>query len=263
MNLDHMLAQLRGTLPSVVLQPDCLPEDWPTCAQRRCRRPAAIKKNGEPAKSCQACLDRRAASCRRRRAALAAEGGCRRCAYCKRLEGDFHGRSRGDRPVPARRAPRLGAAQSPAARRRRHRTDGEPAGKVRPVGRVRVRARRGGGARPPAQKGARWLPPRRRPVSLHQAKCLVCPENDASNRNLTMISGLDFRTAGAGLARSRAAAEPGLGGGTGNSPYSVSALHDRQSNRPPSFAPYASPSPRGHPCPSPCPSGGLGVMVWG
>ena len=195
MNLDHMLAQLRGTLPSVVLQPDCLPEDWPTCAQRRCRRPAAIKKNGEPAKSCQACLDRRAASCRRRRAALAAEGGCRRCAYCKRLEGDFHGRSRGDRPVPARRAPRLGAAQSPAARRRRHRTDGEPAGKVRPVGRVRVRvpARRGGGARPPAQKGARWLPPRRRPVSLHQAKCLVCPEN-ASNRNLTMISGLDFRT---------------------------------------------------------------------
>ena len=89
MKLDLMLAQLRGTLPSDVLQPDSLPEHWPNCVQRRCRRPAAIKKNGEPAKSCQACLDRRAASCRRRRKALIAEGGCRRCAYRKRLEGDF------------------------------------------------------------------------------------------------------------------------------------------------------------------------------
>ena len=89
MNLDHMLAQLRGTFPSAVLDPDSFPQDWPTCCQRGCRKPAARKKNGEPAKSCQSCLDRRAASCRRRRAALAAEGGCRRCAYRKRLQGDF------------------------------------------------------------------------------------------------------------------------------------------------------------------------------
>ena len=89
MNLDHMLAQLRGTVPSDVLHSESLPEDWPTCVQRRCRRPAAIKKNGQPAKSCQQCLDRRSASCRRRRSALYAEGGCSRCAYRKRLSGDF------------------------------------------------------------------------------------------------------------------------------------------------------------------------------
>ena len=89
MNLNLMLAQLRGTLSSDVLEPDSLPHDWPTCCQKRCRKPVARKKNGAPARSCQACLDRRAASCRRRRAALAAEGGCRRCAYRKRLEGDF------------------------------------------------------------------------------------------------------------------------------------------------------------------------------
>ena len=49
----------------------------------------AIKRDGTPAKSCRAYLDRRAASCRRRRAALSAEDGCRRCAYRKHLEGDF------------------------------------------------------------------------------------------------------------------------------------------------------------------------------
>ena len=31
MNLDHMLAQLRGTPPSDILQPDDPPQDWPTC----------------------------------------------------------------------------------------------------------------------------------------------------------------------------------------------------------------------------------------
>ena len=100
MNLDHMLAQLRGTLPSDVLRSESLAEDWPTCVQRRCRRPAAIKKNGQPAKSCQKCLDRRSASCRRRRAALGAEGGCSRCAYRKRLDGDFLcARCRADRDI--------------------------------------------------------------------------------------------------------------------------------------------------------------------
>ena len=89
MNLDHMLAQLRGTLPSDVLEPDTLPDDWPTCKLKRCHRPVAVKKDGTLAHACQRCLDRRAASCRRRRATLTAEGGCRRCAYRKRLEGDF------------------------------------------------------------------------------------------------------------------------------------------------------------------------------
>ena len=89
MNLDHMLAQLCGTLPSHVLQRDSLAQDWPTCAQRGCRRPCAVKANGEFAASCQPCLDRRAASCRRRRSVLVAKGGCRRCAYRNRLEGDF------------------------------------------------------------------------------------------------------------------------------------------------------------------------------
>ncbi|MDE0343879.1 MAG: hypothetical protein OXK82_12070 [Deltaproteobacteria bacterium] len=89
MNLNHMLAHLRGTLPSDIFQLDGLVQDWPICTQRGCRRPCAVKANGEFAASCQPCLDRRAASCRRRRSALTAEGGCRRCAYRKRLEGDF------------------------------------------------------------------------------------------------------------------------------------------------------------------------------
>ncbi len=100
MNLDHMLAQLRGTLPSDVLYSESLPEDWPTCVQRRCRRPAAIKKNGQPAKSCSRCLKRRAESCKRRRAFHVGNGGCRRCAYRRRLKGDFLcARCREDRDI--------------------------------------------------------------------------------------------------------------------------------------------------------------------
>ena len=89
MNLDLMLAQLRGTPPSDVLQLDSVPQDWPTCVQKRCRNPVDVKKNGEYARSCRGCLQRRARSCKRRRAALVARGGCRRCAYRKRLKGDF------------------------------------------------------------------------------------------------------------------------------------------------------------------------------
>ena len=89
MNLDHMLAQLRGTLPADIPHPDSFSQAPPTCVQRGCSRPVAIKKSGEYAKSCSGCLRRRARSCRRRRRALAAQGGCRRCAYRKRLEGDF------------------------------------------------------------------------------------------------------------------------------------------------------------------------------
>ena len=47
------------------------------------------QEDGTPAKACARCLTRRATSCRRRRAALVAEGGCRRCAYRKRLPDDF------------------------------------------------------------------------------------------------------------------------------------------------------------------------------
>ena len=65
------------------------PDPGPGVSLKRCRRPAAIKKDGTFAHACQRCLDRRAASCRRRRKALAAEGGCRRCAYRKKLAGDF------------------------------------------------------------------------------------------------------------------------------------------------------------------------------
>ena len=84
MNLELMLAQLRGTLST-----DLVPPDRPLCVQRRCKRPVDVKKNGEFAKSCRRCLRRRAASCKRRREFYVAQGGCRRCAYRKRLKGDF------------------------------------------------------------------------------------------------------------------------------------------------------------------------------
>ena len=89
MNLDHMLAQLRGTLPADVPHPESFSQERPRCSQRRCRQPVDIKKNGEYAKSCRSCLRRRARSCRRRRKVLTAQGGCRRCAYRPRLKGDF------------------------------------------------------------------------------------------------------------------------------------------------------------------------------
>ena len=38
MNLDHMLAQLRGTLPTDVLKPESLGQKRPTCSQRRCKK---------------------------------------------------------------------------------------------------------------------------------------------------------------------------------------------------------------------------------
>ena len=88
-DLPTLVAQWSGRLPPGFVPPAVLSARPPRCCQRRCKRPCAVKANGEWARSCQKCLDRRAASCRRRRAAKAAEGGCRRCAYRKRLEGDF------------------------------------------------------------------------------------------------------------------------------------------------------------------------------
>ncbi|MCY4498551.1 MAG: hypothetical protein OXC14_14835 [Rhodospirillaceae bacterium] len=89
MDIKSLIAQINGKLPEGFVRPTILETGLATCSQRRCKRKVAIKRDGTPAKSCQACLDRRAASCRRRRAALSAEGGCRRCAYRKRLKGDF------------------------------------------------------------------------------------------------------------------------------------------------------------------------------
>ena len=89
MDLQLLIAQWSGALPPGFVRPPLHAGTAPKCAMKRCRRPCAIKKNGEYAHACQPCLDRRAASCRRRRAALGAEGGCRRCAYRKRLAGDF------------------------------------------------------------------------------------------------------------------------------------------------------------------------------
>ena len=90
MDLSTLVAQWSGKLPEGFVPPAILRlGPAPECSLKGCRRPAAVKKDGTFAHACQPCLDRRAASCRRRRAALAAEGGCRRCAYRKRAEGDF------------------------------------------------------------------------------------------------------------------------------------------------------------------------------
>ena len=90
MDLELLIAQWSGKLPEGFVPPAAL-RRTPTqeCSHMRCHRPVAIKKDGTPAKACERCLARRAASCRRRRAALVAEGGCRRCSYRKRAEGDF------------------------------------------------------------------------------------------------------------------------------------------------------------------------------
>ena len=89
MNLETLLAQWSGKLPPGFVPPAVTRREPPQCMQPRCRRLASLKANGEYAKSCEPCRVRRAKSCKRRRAALVAEGGCRRCAYRKRAEGDF------------------------------------------------------------------------------------------------------------------------------------------------------------------------------
>ena len=72
MDLQFLIAQWSGKLPPGFVPPAKLQNGLAECAHE-----------------CQNCLDRRARSCRRRRDALLAEGGCRRCAYRKRVEGDF------------------------------------------------------------------------------------------------------------------------------------------------------------------------------
>ncbi|MYE11886.1 MAG: hypothetical protein F4X99_09525 [Gammaproteobacteria bacterium] len=100
MDLPTLIAQWSGKLPEGFVRPALSPEARPECVQPRCKQPVGLKKNGELAKSCPRCLERRARSCRRRRAALVAEGGCRRCAYRKRRAGDFLcARCREDRDI--------------------------------------------------------------------------------------------------------------------------------------------------------------------
>ena len=100
MDLETLIAQWSGKTPPGFVPHAVLRHQPPQCVQPRCRRPASLKANGEYAKSCEPCRIRRAKSCKRRRAALVAEGGCRRCAYRKRLEGDFLcGRCREDRDI--------------------------------------------------------------------------------------------------------------------------------------------------------------------
>ncbi len=89
MDLETLIAQWSGRIPPGFVPPTATLEPSTRCQQPRCPGTVAVKRDGTPAKSCARCLARRAASCRRRRAALCAEGGCRRCAYRKRLPGDF------------------------------------------------------------------------------------------------------------------------------------------------------------------------------
>ena len=89
MDMQLLIAQWSGTLPTGFVRPAILDTGLPRCQHRRRPRKVTIKRDGTPAKACSRCLNRRAQSCRRRRAALVAEGGCRRCAYRKRIEGDF------------------------------------------------------------------------------------------------------------------------------------------------------------------------------
>jgi len=100
MDLQLLITQWSGQLPPGFVRPAMLTPDLPQCAHKRCRNKVAIKSNGTPAHACQNCLDRRARSCKRRRAALVAEGGCRRCAYRKKQQGDFLcARCREDRDI--------------------------------------------------------------------------------------------------------------------------------------------------------------------
>ena len=89
MDIALIVAQWSGRLPPGFVPPPGLRQPLPRCAQRRCTRPVWIKPDGTLAKSCRPCLDRRAASCRRRRRHFVEQGGCRRCAYGKRLDGDY------------------------------------------------------------------------------------------------------------------------------------------------------------------------------
>ena len=89
MDIRFLVAQINGKLPDGFVRPANLDAGLPECRMKGCRKKVAFKRDGTPAHVCSGCLARRAASCRRRRRALVAQGGCRRCGYRKRLRGDF------------------------------------------------------------------------------------------------------------------------------------------------------------------------------
>lgn len=89
MDIALIVAQWSGKLPPGFVPPPVLTQPLPRCGQRRCTRPVWIKPDGTLAKSCRPCLDRRAASCRRRGRHFVEQGGCRRCAYRPRAEDDY------------------------------------------------------------------------------------------------------------------------------------------------------------------------------
>ena len=101
MDIALTIAQWSGKLPPGFVPPS-VSRTLPTCCHKRCKRPVWIKPDGTLAKACRPCLDRRAASCRRRRRHFVELGGCRRCAYRKRLEGDYLCRSCRDHRDAAR-----------------------------------------------------------------------------------------------------------------------------------------------------------------
>ena len=138
MDLQHLIAQWSGQAPPG-FRPQAVHARRP-CLNVRSRDAAkaslAIKPDGTLRKQlrCLKNLDRRARSCKRRRAALVAEGGCRRCAY----------RKRAGRRLPLRTVPR-----GP-----RHRARAEAPGRPRRGRHRRVRRQ--------ARQGARALQPRLR-----------------------------------------------------------------------------------------------------
>ena len=115
MDLDTLIAQWSGKAPPGFVPHAVIRQEPPTCVRPRCQRPASLKSNGDYAKSCEPCRIRRAKSCRRRRKALVANGGCRRCAYRKRLPGDFLcARCRQNGISSARRSARTPSTRPPS-----------------------------------------------------------------------------------------------------------------------------------------------------
>ena len=66
MDLELLIARWSGTVPPNLVRTI----GFPRCQHKRCKNPVSVKRDGTLAKACSRCLQRRAASCRRRRAAL-------------------------------------------------------------------------------------------------------------------------------------------------------------------------------------------------
>ncbi len=90
MDLELLRAQWSATVPPDYVRPTDRANALPRCCHKRCKNPVAIKKNGEPTKACQRSFDRRARSCKRRRAYFVApRTAADAAAYRERLPGEF------------------------------------------------------------------------------------------------------------------------------------------------------------------------------